>query len=79
MSKGGAKLPAFLSQHLAGANVPQGASKAFCNLVKAIGESGTNHVRVKEKGEGWKRFFSVSSLVLARLTVSPPLPYIPSD
>eukprot|EP00730_Choanoeca_flexa_P017685 TRINITY_DN8548_c0_g3_i3.p1 TRINITY_DN8548_c0_g3~~TRINITY_DN8548_c0_g3_i3.p1 ORF type:complete len:1290 (+),score=355.63 TRINITY_DN8548_c0_g3_i3:32-3871(+) len=38
-----AKLPNFLASHLAGANVPVGASRQFCQLIKAVGESGTNH------------------------------------
>ena len=37
------KLPSFIASQLQGANVPAGASKEFCNLIKAIGESGTNH------------------------------------
>eukprot|EP00056_Hartaetosiga_gracilis_P012748 m.203964 g.203964 ORF g.203964 m.203964 type:complete len:1265 (+) comp13738_c0_seq1:100-3894(+) len=42
MSKS-SKLPNFISSHLSGTNVPSGASREFCNLIKAIGESGTNH------------------------------------
>eukprot|EP00049_Salpingoeca_infusionum_P018063 m.355581 g.355581 ORF g.355581 m.355581 type:complete len:1244 (+) comp17286_c0_seq1:170-3901(+) len=37
------KLPGFLASQLAGANVPPGSSRDFCALIKAIGESGTNH------------------------------------
>lgn len=46
---GGAKLPAFIVSHLQGANVPPGASREFCALVKAIGESGSNHVRMQRR------------------------------
>ena len=45
MSKAADKIRQVLAAPL-GPNVPQGASKQFVNLVKAIGEAGSNHVRI---------------------------------
>ena len=43
-SKAADKIRAVLQAPL-GPNVPSGASRQFVNLVKAIGEAGSNHVR----------------------------------
>lgn len=44
MSKAADKIRQVLQAPL-GPNVPSGASRQFVNLVKAIGEAGSNHVR----------------------------------
>lgn len=43
MSKAADKVRAMLAVQL-GPNVPTGASRQFVNLVKSIGEAGSNHV-----------------------------------